>query len=269
MRPLPSAEVVLSSACKRYSAPLRLPARPGSISAAPYTSPLSVPAHPAGSPVVPPGAVRACHPCYPGGPQMTWQRWGSPGRRSSPSGNGVDALTELTRLHLGSLHATACELARVPSDAFVRELGASGYPSHLPQATRARCPLPGPDFHRQVPEYPRHATGYHLGPNLVIWREHGFNSSAARPGEAGRHEGSASHGALAAPAGIAGIGLSIVARGVSRGLNDSRDSMTQGPQRTEAAGSRQEARTSRQLAAGSERHLSAVSGHRSSTRAEG
>ncbi len=34
--------------------------------------------------------------------------------------------------------------------------------SYLPQATRARCPPPGPDFHRQVPEYPRHATGHHL-----------------------------------------------------------------------------------------------------------
>ena len=30
----------------------------------------------------------------------------------------------------------------------------------LPQATRARCPLPGPDFHRQVPAYPRHTVRY-------------------------------------------------------------------------------------------------------------
>ena len=36
---------------------------------------------------------------------MTWQRWWSPERRSSSPDNGVDALTELTRLHLGSLHA--------------------------------------------------------------------------------------------------------------------------------------------------------------------
>ena len=168
VRPLPSTEVLLSSICQRYYAPLRLPTRPGSISAAPYTSPLSVPAHPAGPPVVPPGAMLACHPCYPGRPRVTWQPWGSPEHRSSPSGNGVDALTELTRLHLGSLRATACELARVPPDAFVRELGALGYPSHLPRATRARCPLPGPDFHRRVPEYPRHATGHHLGGNYLI-----------------------------------------------------------------------------------------------------
>ena len=168
VRPLPSGWVMLSRPFKRYYGPLRPPTRPGSLSAAPYTRRLSIPAHRAGSPVVPPGAVLACRPCYPGGPQMTWQRWGSSEHRSSPSGNGVDALTELTRLPLGSLRATACELARVPSDAFVRELGASGYPSHLPRATRARCPLPGPDFHRQVPEYPRHATGHHLGPNLLI-----------------------------------------------------------------------------------------------------
>ena len=57
-----------------HCGPLRLPARPGSISAAPYTSPLSVSAHPAGSPVVPAGAVLACHPCYPGGPPVTGQR---------------------------------------------------------------------------------------------------------------------------------------------------------------------------------------------------
>jgi hypothetical protein len=30
----------------------------------------------------------------------------------------------------------------------------------LPRVTRARCPLPGPDFHRRVREYPRHATRY-------------------------------------------------------------------------------------------------------------
>jgi len=91
---------------------------------------------------------------------MTWQRWWSSERRSSSPDNGVDALTELTGLHLGSLRATACEVAHVRPDALVRELGVSGYPSHLPQATRARCPLPGPDFHRRVPGYPRHTVRY-------------------------------------------------------------------------------------------------------------
>jgi hypothetical protein len=44
---------------------------------------------------------------------MTRQPWWSPKRRSSSPDNGVDALTELTRLRLGSLHATACEVAHV------------------------------------------------------------------------------------------------------------------------------------------------------------
>ena len=66
-----------------------------------------------GSPVVPSEAVPACHPCYPGGPQITRQRRWSPKHRSSSPDNGVDALTEFTRLPLGSLHATACEVAHV------------------------------------------------------------------------------------------------------------------------------------------------------------
>ena len=45
---------------------------------------------------------------------MTRQRWWSPKHRSSSPDNGVDALTEFTRLLLGSLHATACAVARSP-----------------------------------------------------------------------------------------------------------------------------------------------------------
>jgi hypothetical protein len=53
-------------------------------------------------------------------------------------------------------------------------------------------------------------TGHHLERNLVIVRGHGFNSSAAPPGDVGRHEGWASHGARGGPA---GIGLGLGARG--------------------------------------------------------
>ena len=36
-------------------------------------APVEQAAHRGGSPVVPPGAIPACHPCYPGGPPMPWQ----------------------------------------------------------------------------------------------------------------------------------------------------------------------------------------------------
>ncbi len=47
----------------------------------------------------------------------------------------------------------------------------------------------------------------------MILRGHGFDSSAAPPGDVGRHEGWAANGALGGPAGIAGISLGICARG--------------------------------------------------------
>lgn len=96
MRPLPSAEVVLSSPSKRYYGPLRLPGQPdGDFSVRLIRRGWIPVIHWPGSPVVPAGAVLACHPCYPGGPPVTWQRWWSPERRSSSPDNGVDALTEV------------------------------------------------------------------------------------------------------------------------------------------------------------------------------
>jgi hypothetical protein len=168
VRPLPSAEVVLSSASTRYYAPLRLPTGPGAISAPPSTHPLSVPAPPAGPPVVPSGAVPACHPCYPGGPPGTGRRRWSLERRSSSPDNGVDALTEFTGLPLGSLHAIRLRRTELRAHLSERSSGNLVLPvtrgTHtvgpLPPATRARCPLPGPDFHRRVPEYPRHTVRY-------------------------------------------------------------------------------------------------------------
>ena len=157
VRPLPSLGVVLSPRCTRYCGPLRLPGQPGGDFGVRLIRPGWTPVvHWPGSPVVPPGAVPACRPCYPGGPRVTRQRYWSPEHRSSSPDNGVDALAELTGLHLGSLRATACGVACSPVGALVRELGASGYPSHLSRATRAHCQVPGPDFHRQVSRYPRH-----------------------------------------------------------------------------------------------------------------
>jgi len=152
---------MLSRPSQRYYGPLRLPGQPGGdfgvcLIPVGWTPVVHWP----GSPVVPPGTILACHPCYPGGPRVTWQRWWSPGHRSSPSGNGVDALTEVHEATPGFAARYGLRGCARPSDALVRELGVSGYPSHLPQATRARCPLPEPDFHRRVPEYPRHATGH-------------------------------------------------------------------------------------------------------------
>ena len=100
-------------------------------------SPHAIPATPEGSPA--PGSCA-----------------GSGDTGLPPNVHGVGAPNDVTRLRLGSLHATACGVACSPVGALVRELGASGYPSHLSRATRAHCQVPGPDFHRQVSRYPRH-----------------------------------------------------------------------------------------------------------------
>ena len=112
--------------------------------------------HRPGSPMVPRGTVLACPPCYPGGLAASRQLDWTQQHRPSPNVHGVGAPDYVTRLHLGSLRATACEVARSHRGAVVRELSASGYPWHLPQATWADCQVPGPDFHRRVTRYPRH-----------------------------------------------------------------------------------------------------------------
>jgi hypothetical protein len=95
-RPLPSPTVVLSVGCWRYCGPLRLPGQPGGDFGGCLIRPGWPPVgHWPGSPVVPSGAVPACHPCYPGGPQVTWQRWWSPGHRSSSPDTGVAALRKV------------------------------------------------------------------------------------------------------------------------------------------------------------------------------
>jgi hypothetical protein len=165
VRPLPSGRVVLSRPGKRYYEPLRLPARPGSISATPYTSRLSVSLTLPGLPWCPLELSSHAIPATPEGPRRPSSGGGHQGTGLPPPVTGSTPLWKFTRLPLGSLRATACEVAHV------RRTRSSGNlvlwvtrGTHavgpLPQATRARCPLPGPDFHRRVPEYPRHTTGH-------------------------------------------------------------------------------------------------------------
>jgi hypothetical protein len=132
----------LSLPCERYYGPLRLPGQPAATSGATLIRRGGTPGvHWTGSPVVPCATIRACHPCYPGGSGRAGQLWGLVRHRPSPNVHRVGTLSLVTRLRLGSLHATACAVAR-PSGALVRELGALGYPAHLPQATWATLPTP-------------------------------------------------------------------------------------------------------------------------------
>ncbi len=113
VRPLPSAEVVLSSACERYCGPLRLPGQPPATSGFALIRRGGTPVvHWTGSPVVPCDAVRACRPCYPGGFPPARQLWWLWEHRPSPNVHRVGTLSLVTRLRLGSLRATACAVAR-------------------------------------------------------------------------------------------------------------------------------------------------------------
>jgi len=62
---------MLSRPSQRYYGPLRLPGQPaGDFSVRLIRRGWAPVVHWPGSPVVPPGALLACHPCYPGGPQV-------------------------------------------------------------------------------------------------------------------------------------------------------------------------------------------------------
>jgi hypothetical protein len=159
---------MLSRPCKRYYEPLRLPARPRTISAralyvpvggrAPTDQALPWCPHPLrGYP-----ALRTCHPCYPGG-----SRWAvavvaahrAPAIPQRPRGRHPQFRNEATPGFAARYGLCGC--AR-PSG--TRSSGNSALPvtrgTHgvgpLPQATWADCQVPGPDFHRQVLRYPRH-----------------------------------------------------------------------------------------------------------------
>jgi hypothetical protein len=178
----------LSSTYQRYYGPLRLPGQPdGDFSVRLIRRGWTPVIHWPGSPVVPSGAVLACHPCYPGGPPVTWQRWGSPERRSSSPDNGVDALTEVHEAISGfaaryglrgcaltsvsARQGTWCSgLPRTPPSSYPGALPApgAGLSPASSRVSTAYCPVPiypGPDFHRRVPEYPRHTVRYLFTPS--------------------------------------------------------------------------------------------------------
>ena len=161
-RPLPSPTVVLSVGCWRYCGPLRLPGQPGGDFGGCLIRPGWPPVgHWPGSPVVPSEAVPACHPCYPGGPQMTRQRRWSPKHRSSSPDNGVDALTEVNEATPGFAAryglrgcARPCGRARQGTRCLGLPLAPpSNYPGALPapgaglppassRVSTAYCPVP-------------------------------------------------------------------------------------------------------------------------------
>ena len=147
VRPLPSAEVLLSSPCKRYHGPLRLPGQPPAPSGSTLIRRGGTPAvHWTGSPVVPCEAIRTCRPCYPGGPGRAGQLCGLVRHRPSPNVHRVGALNLVTRLRLGSLHAAACAVAR-PSGRSSGNLvlwvtRGTHRVGPLPQATWATLPTP-------------------------------------------------------------------------------------------------------------------------------
>jgi hypothetical protein len=85
----------------------------------------------------------APHPCYPGSPPIrSWQFSLRPVSQPSPNVHRVGNST----LNYEATSRFACaatrRFARLPEGAFVRELIASDYSSHLPLATWANCRTP-------------------------------------------------------------------------------------------------------------------------------
>ena len=101
--------------------------------------------HLQGPPVLPRMTSPVCHPCYPGSPPIgSGPAMAGLGPVSQPSPN-VHRVGNST-LNYEATYRFACaatrRFARLPKGAFVRELCASGYPSHLPPAMWANCRTP-------------------------------------------------------------------------------------------------------------------------------
>ena len=134
----------MSSPSKRYYGPLRLPGQPAGVFSVRLIRRGWIPViHWPGSPVVPSGAVLACHPCYPGGPQMTRQRWWSPKHRSSSPDNGVDALTEVHEATPGFAARYGLRDCARPFRRARQGTWCSGLPRTPPSSYPGALPAPG------------------------------------------------------------------------------------------------------------------------------
>ena len=117
-------------------------------------------------------------PATPEGPPLAWQLWWLWGHRPSPNVHRVGTLNLVSRLRLGSLRATACAVAR-PAGRSSGNLVLWVTPHTSLKLPGRLCQLPGPDFHRRVSQYPRHAdvarySTFQEGPGqevqLAAWR---------------------------------------------------------------------------------------------------
>jgi hypothetical protein len=144
VRPLPSAEVMLSSTCQRYYEPLRLPARPPAVSAWALSARVGLLS--STGPALPWCPVTLSPPVTPATPEgPVW-----PGRCSGQSGTGLppplpgSAPSDIIYRGYGWVRCALQPAGLRPSlpGGLVRALSASGYPLHLPQATWATLPIP-------------------------------------------------------------------------------------------------------------------------------
>jgi len=140
--PLPSPKVMLSLRSNRYYGQLRLPYRPSEISS-PYIHSLpSCIASVRASRAIP-HDFPCVSPLLPRKPTCRFWQF-SLGQMSQPSPyvHGVgDSVCNYEATCRFACAATR-RFARLPVGTFVRELCASGYPSHLPPATWANCRTP-------------------------------------------------------------------------------------------------------------------------------
>ena len=93
--------------------------------------------------MVPAGAIPACHPCYPGGLPIAWQRWWPSGHRSSSPDNGVDALSEVDEATPGFAARYGLQGCALTSVSIRQGTRCSGLPRTPPSSYPGALPAPG------------------------------------------------------------------------------------------------------------------------------